>query len=258
MDPVEADAKRQDPGQDPPPARGAPSESRGRRTQQMRSAETRRRLIEAALDHLHHHGYARTATVDIADAAGVSRGALTHHFASKDDLVAEAVDHELKRATREIASLAEEVAAGRLDLDAFLDRLWVMFSGRLFLITLEHVTEARHNDVLHGKLVPLVKDFHGALDGIWRTFFRASGLPDAEIGTALNATLCLLRGMGVQTVLRDDTPYYRALLGFWKRQLNELVGGQRVVKRAKCAKAKSVSGAMHADRGTATQEGRVA
>jgi AcrR family transcriptional regulator len=219
----------------------------------MRSAETRGRLIEAALDHLHHHGYARTATADIAVAAGVSRGALTHHFASKDDLVAEAVDHELKQATREIASLAEEVSAGRLDLDAFLDRLWAMFSGRLFLITLEHVTEARHNEALHDKLVPLVKAFHGALDGIWRTFFRTSGLPEAEIGAALNATLCLLRGMGVQTVLRDDPAYYRALLGFWKRQLKDLVGDQRAGPGAK-----SVSDAGRVDSGKVTQQGRVA
>ncbi len=37
----------------------------------------------------------------------------------------------------------------------------------------------------------------------------------------LNATLCLLRGMGVQTVLRDDPDYYRRLLRFWKSILRE-------------------------------------
>lgn len=195
-----------------------------RRTQAMRTSETRMKLIEATLDILLKDGYARATTADIADLAGVSRGALTHHFESKDDLVAHAVDHLLKSATHDIAALSEDVAAGRLDLDRFLEKLWELFSGRLFLITLEHVTEARHNAWLHAKMVPLVKEFHAALDQIWRSFFEDSGLTPAEVGTTLNATLCLLRGMGVQTVLRDDPAYYRGLLDLWKKLVLQSLG----------------------------------
>ncbi len=165
----------------------------------------------------------RATTSRIADLAGVSRGALPHHFESKDGLVAEAVDHLLKGATREIAPLSEEVAEGRLDLDRFLDKLWEQFSGPLFLITIEHVTEAQHNSWLHARMVPLVKEFNAALDQIWRSFFEGSGISEKEVGAMLDATLCLLRGMGVQTVLRDDPAYYQSLLALWRRQLNGIV-----------------------------------
>jgi AcrR family transcriptional regulator len=196
---------------------------RPRRTQEERSAQTRARLIQAALDELMEQGYAGLTTAAIADRAEVSRGALTHHFGSKEDLVVQAVEHMLQEATAEIRALADAVAGRRLALDAFLDRLWEMFRGRLLLVTLEHVTAARHSPTLKQRLVPVVREFHGALDAIWRDFFRASGLPPAEIETSLNATLCLLRGMGVQTVLREDPAYYAGLIAWWKAELAKLM-----------------------------------
>ena len=195
-----------------------------RRSQEERSSETRARLMDAALEILHERGYLRTTTADIADLAGVSRGALSHHFESKDDLVAQAADRMLCRSTAEISSLAGAVRARTLGIDAFLDRLWEMFSGQLFFVTLEYVTEARHNPWLHSRLVPLVKDFHAALDAIWRTFFEGSGLSPAEVETTLNATLCLLRGMGVQSVLRRDPRYFDTLLSMLKRDLAGKIG----------------------------------
>jgi AcrR family transcriptional regulator len=194
-----------------------------RRTQEERSAHTRGRLIQAALDELMVQGYAGLTTSAIADRAQVSRGALTHHFASKEDLVVQAVEHMLHEATAEIRTLADSVAARRLPLDDFLDRLWEMFRGRLLLVTLEHVTAARHNPSLKARLVPVVREFHGALDSIWREFFRAAGLSAEEVETSLNATLCLLRGMGVQTVLREDPAYYAGLLAWWKAELRKLM-----------------------------------
>jgi AcrR family transcriptional regulator len=205
------------------------SATRSRRTQEERSALTRARLIEATLDCLMERGWTRTTTADIADRAGVSRGALTHHFESKEDLVGQSVKHLLADATREIGALAESAREGSLEFDVFLDQLWEMFSGRLFHVTLEHVTEARYNIKLKARLVPVVRDFHCALDEIWRTFFGASGLSDGEIEVTLNATLCLLRGMGVQAVLREDPACYARLIAWWKGEMARLasVAGNR-------------------------------
>ena len=58
-----------------------------RRTQEERSAETKKRLLEATIDYLNELGYNKTGTVEIARRAGVSRGALVHHFPSKHDLI---------------------------------------------------------------------------------------------------------------------------------------------------------------------------
>ena len=63
-----------------------------RRPQAVRSADTRARVIEAAIDGLHRLGYSATTVSIVAEAAGVSRGAMTHQFPAKTDLMLAVVD----------------------------------------------------------------------------------------------------------------------------------------------------------------------
>lgn len=197
------------------------------RTQEERTAATRARLVAATLDVLLAKGYAATTTVDIAARAGLTRGALSHHFAGKDELVVEAFDRHLTLVAGEIRSYAALVRDGALSLGDFIDRVWTIMSGRFFMLTLEEITAARHNEDLRLRLAARTRGFHGELDAIWRHFFSGTGLDDREVEVMLNATLCLLRGMGVQTVLRDDPVYYRRLLRFWKGMLAEQIAAAR-------------------------------
>ena len=62
-----------------------------RRTQQERRATTRTTLLEATIGCLGEYGYAGTSISSITEKAGVSRGALLHHFPSKNELIAHAI-----------------------------------------------------------------------------------------------------------------------------------------------------------------------
>ena len=59
-----------------------------RRTQAERAAETRETLIAAARPLFAEHGFAAAALETIVRAAGLTRGALYHHFADKTELFA--------------------------------------------------------------------------------------------------------------------------------------------------------------------------
>jgi AcrR family transcriptional regulator len=63
-----------------------------RRTQAERSAETRESLIAAARTLFAAHGFADVALETIVRAAGVTRGALYHHFPDKTELFAAAFE----------------------------------------------------------------------------------------------------------------------------------------------------------------------
>jgi AcrR family transcriptional regulator len=63
-----------------------------RRTQAERSAETRESLIAAARALFAEHGFADVALETIVRAAGVTRGALYHHFPDKTELFAAAFE----------------------------------------------------------------------------------------------------------------------------------------------------------------------
>src|SRR4051812_46618887 len=70
---------------------------RGRRTQEERTATMRARLLQATVDCLIDHGYAGTTTTAVVARAGVSRGAILHHFPTKADLVAAGVEYVLEQ-----------------------------------------------------------------------------------------------------------------------------------------------------------------
>jgi AcrR family transcriptional regulator len=65
-----------------------------RRRQEDRRAATRRALLAAARQLFAENGYAATSTPEIAATAGVTRGALYHHFSDKQGLFAAVVEEE--------------------------------------------------------------------------------------------------------------------------------------------------------------------
>src|SRR5258708_1219257 len=64
-----------------------------RRTQEERSAATRAALIRAAVELITDCGYAATTTALVAGRAGVSRGALQHHFKSREEMIVAVMDY---------------------------------------------------------------------------------------------------------------------------------------------------------------------
>ncbi|MEW8507242.1 MAG: helix-turn-helix domain-containing protein [Candidatus Thiodiazotropha sp.] len=80
------------------------------RTQEERRAETRARLLDAARALFVEHGFAETGTPQLVHRAGVTRGALYHHFEDKRDLF-----YALAR--RESQSVADTIVAKTKDIN---------------------------------------------------------------------------------------------------------------------------------------------
>lgn len=98
-----------------------------RRTQTERSAATQRALLTAARRLWGERGYAEVGTPEIAEAAGVTRGAMYHQFADKPALflaVLEGLEQELmQRLAAAVAAAGPKTAADALYVaaDAWLD-----------------------------------------------------------------------------------------------------------------------------------------
>lgn len=103
----------------------------------------RARLLEATIACLVEYGYAGTTMTRIAAEAGVTRGAVVHHFGSLSELVTESVKFLAgKRATAAL----EQVASLRTSEDVTekaLDLLWQVHQGPLFIATVELWVAAR-------------------------------------------------------------------------------------------------------------------
>ena len=68
------------------------SAKRPARKQQKRSIQTRRKLLDAALEAFSENGFKGTSTRDIAERAGVHHPLITYHFKNKDQLWRAAAD----------------------------------------------------------------------------------------------------------------------------------------------------------------------
>ncbi|HWA67192.1 MAG TPA: helix-turn-helix domain-containing protein [Mycobacteriales bacterium] len=111
-----------------------------RRTQAERSAATRAVIIAATVDSLVELGHAATTTLEVQRRAGVSRGALLHHFPSRAELLVAAID-ELFAAQRE-AFYASPTHRG---IDDGIDALWRTFNSPL-AVAADELWSAARND----------------------------------------------------------------------------------------------------------------
>lgn len=113
---------------------------------------THRRILDAAVASLVEEGTAATTTVAVQKRAGVSRGALLHHFPTHAELLAATVDELVRRNE----SAARDAQASHTDIVDPIDRatraLADAFAQPAYLAELELWAVARTDQQLHASL----------------------------------------------------------------------------------------------------------
>lgn len=200
--------------------------ARGPGRQARRSAEMRRRLCQAALDVLCEVGYERLSTPMIAARAGVSRGAQTHHFATKADMLVGAFQYLLQ--TWEEARAA---AFGSKDLqdvpfEVYLRFLWrEIFSKPSYVAALELMLAARADTRLGERLREALDGWTSDRNVRWRQLLRFSDVRKEE--EFQHMTLCLLRGMAIHTSFNRSDEVNESLLTAWTELAESLIARER-------------------------------
>jgi AcrR family transcriptional regulator len=212
-----------------------PEAARTPRTQQQRRDETRRALLDAAVESLIQVGFARTTTLEVQRRADVSRGALLHHFPSKAELLVAAVDHLAEMRARELKQLAGELPeerASKARTDAVIDLLWQCFSGTFFQVTMELRTAARTDPELRPVLVTAERALRDRIFAQARTLFGKDVAEHPGLERALDLTLQLMIGAAMSAVLHKEERRLDDLIDDWK-QLFPAVLAQATTKRTK-------------------------
>ena len=176
-----------------------------KRLRDRQAAATRQLLVSVARELFAKQGYAATSVEEIAQRAGVARGALYHHFSGKDELfraVYEAVQADTASRVVATALAAEDPWEGvRSGLSAFLATCLVPEFRRI--VVLDSVS-VLHQDVwdsgieqielpmLRSVLTPLVETYlpgleiealvHVALGGLYGAALYIARSPDPETG----------------------------------------------------------------------------
>jgi len=128
-----------------------------RRSQESRSAATRARLLEVAIESLYTSGYAATSTTVVAEGAGVSRGAMLHQFPTKVDLMLFVVQAVYEEDIRLYHEALDPIADPKERLRAFPRAVWQVLCRPAGVAVLEIMQGSRSDPVLSERLKPLQK-----------------------------------------------------------------------------------------------------
>jgi AcrR family transcriptional regulator len=179
----------------------------------------RARLMDATVECLVERGFGGTSTTLISERAGVSRGAQLHHFPNKNALVVAAVEHLTAVRGAELAAAAAKVPAAHRTRDV-LRMLGDHFASPVFIAALELWVAARSDPDLLAAVEPLERT-------VGRETHRMTvdllGAVESRPGVRelVQATLDLVRGLGLAATITDDTRRRNRILDQWARTLDQ-------------------------------------
>ncbi|MFT4076085.1 MAG: TetR/AcrR family transcriptional regulator [Asticcacaulis sp.] len=182
----------------------SPTPHMQRRTQEERSSEMKDRLLKAALEGLAEDGYAATSTQEVVKRAGVSRGALVHHFPTKVDLFAEAAAYLISRRIHKTRQMVASLDGQDDELEKRLRLLWQNYRED-FPANIEFMIAARTDRPLRERFDERLEDYlpseptEGAPE-ISRRYLGADPSPlltEYMIG-------CFIRGLCLEEIVNDQ------------------------------------------------------
>jgi AcrR family transcriptional regulator len=188
-----------------------------RRTQDERTAETRVRVLNAALACLADRGYAGTTTTAVAERAGVSRGAQLHHFRTRAALVAAAVEHLYAGLATDYEKAFANLAPGADRVGSAIDLLWETFQDPRLSAVLELFVAARTDAELTDQLMQVAARHRARVASLARSSFPVAPPKEEAFDRLLDLVLDALQGRAVARLVEPDEARTRATLVELKR-----------------------------------------
>src|SRR5712692_2505554 len=169
-----------------------------RLTQEEKTAETRRRLLDSAIVCLIDRGYANTTTSEVAERAGLSRGAQLYHFPRKEELLTSAVEHLFQLM---FTDMKEKV--GRLGNEndrraVAIDLLWEIAGGPLATAWIELVVASRTDSYLRGAVSGVNDRMTEFIDRSFKELFPRPATAIADYDLVPQMVVLILEAMALE------------------------------------------------------------
>ncbi|CCH77826.1 TetR-family transcriptional regulator [Nostocoides japonicum T1-X7] len=192
----------------------------GTEPKQDRSRATRRRLLDTTVRCLATHGWESATVGLIAAETGISRGAVQHHFPTREALIVAALRHMFDERMALLDAIAEPDPghAGAERVHAIVSQIVDLMGGELFKAALQVWTAAAADADLRTTVVPLERHFGRAAHA---RVVRLLGVDDSDpqLRGLVQATLDLARGLALADVLTDDSRRRAWVVRAWSDRL---------------------------------------
>jgi AcrR family transcriptional regulator len=190
---------------------------------QDRSRLTRQRILEATVESLATRGWEASSVSVIAEDAGTSRGALQHHFPTREDLIIAALDYMFEQRWLSVDAATAPDLTGRDRVRHVLHMVVELYVGPLFRAALQVWTAAAADPALRERIVPLERKFGRGVHAMTVRLLEVDD-SDPRVRTLIQATLDMARGLALADVLTDDSRRRRRIVDAWAQQFADGLG----------------------------------
>lgn len=173
-------------GMSPLTGKPLPPRPAARRTQAERLAETRARIISATVAYIDDHGFHQTSLHQVARAAGVTVGAVQHHFASKHGLLTAVVEESFQQLTESLRLLAFQGLGLEQRIALFVDQCWAFCNSARYQASLQILLGIRNEEeqMAETPFEQWINQTLGHVAGegfeLWRQVFNDVAFDEAE------------------------------------------------------------------------------
>jgi len=175
-----------------------------RRTQADRRADTRRRLLDAAVETLVEVGYAGATTTAICTRAGVSQGALFKHFEAKAALIAATAEHLLADLLASYRAAFARAARRDDPVSAAVAALVDVFASARLHAAFDLYVASRTDPELRAVLRPVLVQHMTNLEALARDLFPGAAVDDERFGAIVSLAVNALQGAALGALVTGD------------------------------------------------------
>jgi AcrR family transcriptional regulator len=170
---------------------------------QIRSEETRRRILQAAEESFARYGYDATGVAEICAKAKISKGAFYHHFPSKQTLFLDLLDGWLKGLDENLAQARSEARSVPEGLKAMTTRIREIFrqGDRQLPIFLEFLNKASRDPSIWQATIAPYRRYHEYFAEIIEDGMKEGSIVSVDSKEMAQILVSLAIGIILQAIL---------------------------------------------------------
>lgn len=192
------------------------------RTQEQRSARTRRLVCQAVLNTLVDYGWEGVSTTVVARRAKVSRGALVHQYPTRDDMLVAAQKYLVDR-WRKGYPFNTGPDYVRLSIEEMIDAMWALFFlDKWFPAGMELLLNTNKDSALAPRLNEVFETWVAERDMAVMTILGIEP-GNRRMNELVQLTLATLRGVALYSNYLDDPDYASRHIELWKKLARDAV-----------------------------------
>lgn len=186
-----------------------------------KSRRTRSRILDQAVRVIATRGYAAATNAAVAEAAGITRGAMLYHFPTREDLLEAAIGHIQAQRAALFREATESLPTGGDVTEHAIESYWELLHTEPFMAFAELESAARTDPVIRELLAPAQAEFDRAQIGDhFLKMLHAGAGPRFQASRDL--ARFMLEGMARSNITYDKDQRVERLLAVIKRATHML------------------------------------